>query len=130
MTIGETSAAREMENCGAEINSHKVISLLMEGALERISQARSAINSGNDEQAKQLIGKIIAIINGLRDSLNLNDGGEIALNLENLYQYILERIDQEADSEKTRAIEEAEHLITEIKLGWDAIAPEGVPLAS
>lgn len=124
MSVAQTRAALKLEKQGSKVSSHKVISLLMEGALERISQAKEAIKQGNEEDSIVLIQKIIAIVNGLRNSLNLEVGGEIAVNLDNLYDYIVQRIQETNKDDRSDAMDEIGKLIEEIKSGWDEIEPK------
>ncbi|WP_086932507.1 flagellar export chaperone FliS [Agarilytica rhodophyticola] len=119
MAIQATTAAKALENSQDEISSHQLISLLMDGGLERISQAKTSISHGNQEDADVLLQKIVGIINGLRSSLNFEDGGEIATNLDSLYDYMLDRIDSAPLDDKLKAVSEVGELLTEVKVGWD-----------
>ena len=121
MAIQQTKAAAELERSAATISSHRVISLLMEGALERVQQARDCVEQGNNTEKQLLVEKIIAIINGLRSSLNLNEGGDIAINLDSLYDYMLARISSADDDNEALIFSEVSKLIEELKSGWDAI---------
>lgn len=124
MSIAQTEAAKKLEAFGNEVNSHKVISLLMEGALERISQARTAIEANNIDDAQILVDKLTAIINGLHNSLNFEEGGAVAENLDKVYSYILGRLEALPLEEALDALDEMQDLIAEIKTGWDAIEPK------
>ena len=124
MTIQKTQAALAIENSVDEPSSHKLISLLMAGMLERVFQAKSCIEQGNANDKKVLLDKIVAIINGLRSSLNFEGGQDIAVNLDILYTYMIEQI-IEADTEEKQlfALGEAARLVEEVKVGWDQIEP-------
>ena len=120
MSITSTAAAKHVAVAGND--PHKLISLLMAGLLERVEQARQSIDEGRESDKLSYLQKITAIIHGLRASLNFNDGGDIALNLDSLYDYMLSCLDQAGtDLEKTRALDEVSNLMLEIKAGWDAI---------
>lgn len=121
MAVTQTNAARVMASEGEQMTSHRVISLLMQGALERVAQARRSLVDGNEEDQIILINKIIAIINGLRGSLNIDEGGEIAVNLNDLYEYILNRLNNSDTGVDSAVLEEVGSLINEVKAGWDAI---------
>jgi flagellar protein FliS len=123
MSVAQTEAAKKLEAYGTEVNSHKVISLLMEEALERISQAQVAIKLDNIDDAQILVDKLTAIINGLHNSLNFEAGGAVALNLDKVYSYILDRLEALPLEESLEALDEMARLINEIKSGWDAIEP-------
>ncbi|WP_370978929.1 flagellar export chaperone FliS [Agaribacterium sp. ZY112] len=123
MAVDVTSASLHVDECAND--PHKLISLLMAGTLERISQARQSISSENKEEADILLGKIISIINGLRASLDFNSGGDIAVNLNSLYEYMLERIPNSKDSDQGLvALDEISNLMAQVKDGWDAM-PKG-----
>lgn len=118
MTIQATSAAKALESTEGEITSHQLISLLMAGGLERVNQAKSSLSEGNKDDADILVNKLIGIINGLRSSLNFEQGGDIAVNLDTLYDYMLNRMD-DGEDQRLSAVNEVGDLLTEVKTGWD-----------
>lgn len=119
MALQATAAARVLEEDQEHISSHKLISLLMEGGLERAAQAKSRLEAGDAEEAHILVGRLVGIIDGLRSTLNLEQGGDIALNLDALYQYMLGRV--ESSDVDASAVAEVGELLTEVKVGWDQI---------
>lgn len=124
MAVAQTKAASYIQEHTEEISSHQIISLLMDGALERIEQAIQAQQSGNQADLEILTNKLVAIINGLRNSLNMSAGGEIAENLDALYEYMIEKITQSARSNKVSAFQECGRLLSKVKEGWDQMAME------
>ncbi len=105
-----------------EANPHRLIQMLMEGGLTRLAQARGAMERNQTALKGELVGKAIAIVGGLRQGLNLEQGGELAVNLDNLYAYMTTRL-MEANLKNDPAIlEEVSELLREVKTGWDAIA--------
>lgn len=117
-----TRAAIEMEERAETITPHEVITLMFDGALERVAQAKTALAQGDENETGLLLGKIVGILNGLRESLDLEKGGEIAHNLKGLYDYIIARL-SEAEADTGMAIlSEAESLLTDLKAGWDGIS--------
>lgn len=106
----------------AGADPHRLIQMLMEGGLTRLAQARGAMERQQTAMKGELIGKAIGIVNGLRQSLDLEQGGEIAVNLDGLYDYMARRL-MEANLKNDPAIlEEISGLLREVKEGWDAIA--------
>lgn len=122
MTVKATQAATAFEK--SEPSPHQLISLLMAGTLERVAQAKKSVELGKEEEKFQLVEKIIAIINGLRASLNFEQGGDIAMNLDQLYAYMLDRI-YSADStqDEKEVLDEVARLMAEVKSGWDEAEP-------
>lgn len=106
----------------AGADPHRLIQMLMEGGLTRLAQARGAMERQQIAEKGELISKAIGIVNGLRQSLDIEQGGEIAVNLDSLYDYMVRRL-MEANLKNDSAIlEEVSGLLREVKEGWDAIA--------
>lgn len=118
MAVAQTKAASFIQEHTEEISSHQIISLLMDGALERVDQALVAHKKNNQTDLQILIDKLVAIINGLRNSLNM-DAGEIAENLDALYDYMVGKVTQASYEELAAVLVEVRDLIGEIKAGWD-----------
>lgn len=128
MAVAQTKAASFIQEHTDEISSHQIISLLMDGALERINQALQAHAQNNRVDLEILTNKLVAIVNGLRNSLNMNVG-EIAQNLDALYEYMVERITQADCEQLVSALHEVRGLICEIKTGWDLMDFNSIPSA-
>ena len=101
---------------------HRLIQMLLEGALARIATAKSCLKLNQISKKGENIGRAISIIGGLRDSLDHEVGGEIAQNLENLYEYMTHRLTQANQNNDESALDEVHGLLTNIKLAWDGIA--------
>lgn len=104
-----------------DASPHRLIQMLMEGGLSRLAQARGAMDRGQVAMKGELIGKAIAIVGGLREGLDLEKGGEVAANLDRLYEYMITRL-FEANLHNTVApLDEVAVLLRNVKSGWDAI---------
>ncbi len=111
-----------------DITPYQVIHLLLDGALERVDQAISRLGEGDIDEAAILVQKTIGIVGGLRDSLDMEAGGEIANNLDTLYEYIVARLDAISDNgEPIAVLDEVRKLLSEVHTGWVGIAAEVLP---
>lgn len=106
----------------AAADPHRLIQMLMEGGLTRLAQARGAMERGQTALKGELIGKAIGIVGGLRQGLDLEKGGDIALNLDSLYDYMARRLMEANIQNDVAILEEVSSLLREVKDGWDAIA--------
>lgn len=105
----------------SEADPHRLIQMLFEGGLQRIAQAKGAMQHGNTPLKGELIGKSMGIIGGLRDSLDLSKGGELASNLDNLYSFMLQRLTIANLNNDAAILDEVAALLRDVKEGWDAI---------
>ncbi len=104
-----------------EASPHRLIQMLMDGGLERIAQARGAIQREKLAEKGELIGKAISIIGGLREPLDHKVGGELSQNLDSLYEYMTRRLLEANRGNDIAALDEVAGLLREVKSGWDAI---------
>ena len=104
-----------------DASPHRLIQMLMEGGLTRIAQARGAMERKQTALKGEFIGKAIGIIGGLREGLDLQKGGELAANLDSLYQYMLSRLFEANVKNDTVLLDEVAGLLRNVKSGWDVI---------
>lgn len=104
---------------------HKLIEMLIDGALKAMAKAKGAIERGVIEERTQHINKANEIIIGLRGALDFDQGGEIAANLESLYDYMNRTLMAANRSNDADKVQEVMNLMLEIKQGWGGM-PEDV----
>jgi flagellar protein FliS len=100
---------------------HRIIQMMFAGGLERLAQSRYAIENRDMNNKGLFIGKAIGIVNGLNNSLNMDEGGEIAGNLSQLYDFIIMKVTEANLKNDTQAIDDAVAVLRTLKEGWDAI---------
>ena len=103
---------------------HRLIQMLFEGALEKIQNAKTHIENNEIAGKGEQISWAISIIDGLRVSLDKSAGGEIAENLDMLYDYMSRRLLEANLHTDVTMLDEVTGLITEIKSAWDVIPPD------
>ncbi len=102
---------------------HRLIQMLMNGALDRLAQAKAAFEVKNIEQKGVLLGKSISIIAGLQASLDNEKGADVAANLDKLYDYMQRRLLEANLKNDMAMVEEVSGLLLKVKTSWDAISP-------
>ncbi|KAB7627392.1 flagellar export chaperone FliS [Alkalilimnicola sp. S0819] len=103
---------------------HQLVQMLFEGALSRVAQAKGFIAHNDVEQRFTAIDKAYRIIDGLRLGLDKQSGGELAGNLDDLYEYIQDRLSEANARNAAQPLDEVISLLREIKSGWDEIPVE------
>lgn len=105
----------------ADASPHHLIQMLMDGFLARVNVAKGAMARSDMELKAVYISRAMAIVGGLSESIDLEKGGEIAVNLSQLYNYMTNRLLQASRENDEQILDEVASLMKEIKEGWDAI---------
>ena len=108
----------------AAADPHRLIAMLLDGALERIATARGCMTRGDTAEKARLINRAVSIIGELRSSLDLNSGGPIAMNLGELYDYMCRRLLKATAENRVEMLDEVTKLLNEIRTAWVAIPNE------
>lgn len=104
------------------MDQHQLVSLLYQGVLSSVAAARGALARGDVATKCSSISKAVRIIEeGLMTALDKDAGGEIALNLEALYDYSLRRLLLANAHNDDAMLEEVAHLFEPIAQGWNQI---------
>lgn len=111
-----------MESGIIAADPHKLIAMLYQGTLLALTNARKAMLS-NDVPAKgKAISHAILIIDsGLNASLNKEVGGDLALNLAALYDYMSQRLLEANLNNDMEALKEVARLLIELKEAWEGM---------
>lgn len=116
---------------------HKLISMLYQGALQAIANAKGGMiriaDTKKNKSSKRgltkeiadkcaAISKAVAIIDdGLNASLDKKVGGELAQNLSSLYDYMCKRLVVANLKNDTAILDEVAHLLNDLKNAWEAM---------
>ncbi len=100
---------------------HTLIQMLIDGAIQRLNTAKIHIKQNNIAAKGESLSKAISIIDGLRSSLDMKKGGDIAKNLESLYEYMQRQLLTANLENNIENIEEVVSLLNEIRSGWQSI---------
>ena len=103
---------------------HKLIALLLTGAINKTNLAKAAIEKGDIAMKGELIGKVISIVEYLRVSLEVGIDAEFATNLADLYSYMEVRLSEANIESDVARLDEVLALLGEIEPGWQGIPEE------
>ncbi len=101
-----------------EANGHELIRLLLETLSVRITEAKACIQEKNISEKITRLTKAINILDGLRMSLDIEKGGEISSNLDDLYDYMQRQLIQANANNNVSILDEVKGLVEEIKGAW------------
>jgi flagellar protein FliS len=130
MTYGymrQASAMYQQTRAEGSVESadpHQLIAMLLDGAIERITQARGFIRHGDVPGKGTAISKAVAIVGELGASLDPKAGGEIAQRLGSLYDYVTRRLLFAQLNDDDAALAECIGLLEPVREGWQGIRAE------
>jgi flagellar protein FliS len=101
----------------------QLILMLYHGATAAIASAQQHLRLKNIAAKGEAISKAISIIDGgLKASLDLSVGGELAQNLSDLYAYMAQRLLQANIKNDAKALDEVALLLEQLGQAWETIA--------
>lgn len=105
----------------AAADPHKLILMLMDGALERIATARGCMERKETTEKARLLNRAVSIIGELRSTLDMSAGGQIASNLGALYDYMNSCLLKANADNNIKQLDEVSRLLHEIRSAWGMI---------
>jgi flagellar secretion chaperone FliS len=122
----KSTAMNEYKQVGTKVaaetaDPHHLIQLLMNGFVEKVNTAKYHMNNKDIAAKGENISRAIAILDGLKVSLDMNKGGDIANNLSSLYEYMQRKLLMSNVKDDTANLDEVISLMNEIREGWNAI---------
>lgn len=99
----------------------RLIVILYDGAIKFLKLAIMELNAGNIENKGLYINKALDIINELNNVLDMEAGGEIAMNLRRLYVFMTQNLSAANIKKDPQKIDEVIKLLEELNQGWKAI---------
>ncbi|MFA9209996.1 MAG: flagellar export chaperone FliS, partial [Yersinia sp. (in: enterobacteria)] len=97
-------------------SAHQLITLLFNGAIDCIAQAKGAMLARNIESKCAAISKSVRLVDeGLKAGLDMNAGGELAGHLHALYSYITMRLTQANLRNDVSALDECTRLLSPVR---------------
>ncbi len=137
MSPAQSHAVNAYNNVGVEslanaADPHQLVVMLFNGARAAVAVARGHLQRKEVEAKGKAIGHAISIIDGgLKASLDLKVGGEMAQNLWDLYVYMVQRLLQANLKNDAKALEEVAQLLEQLGSAWESIGakPPSAPAA-
>lgn len=114
-----------LEMVVADASPHELINMLFSGALTAITRAKGLIDQKQLEAKGQQIGKASRILVHLKGCLDLEKGGEVAANLDPLYDYMIQRLMTANRDLDIATLDEVSRLLGEVKAGWESMPEKG-----
>jgi flagellar secretion chaperone FliS len=102
----------------------QLLVMLYDGAIRFLTIAREKMASGELEARHTNLIKAQKIIAELLCSLNLREGGEVAVNLQRVYTWMLQQLVDANMNDRRKPIDDVEGMLKELRESWAAVALE------
>jgi len=103
---------------------HQLVKLLLDGFFDALAEGRGGMRNKDLGAKAQALSRAVRIVDeGLKASLDLTAGGEIAQNLHSLYSYVSLRLTQANLRNDEAILDECQQLMEPIREAWINIAP-------
>ncbi|TAL86745.1 MAG: flagellar export chaperone FliS [Rhodanobacter sp.] len=110
-----------------DADPHKLVSLLLDGAIEQIVKARGYLIHHNVAAKGRSIANTVAIIGALRNSLDHTVDRTLCQRLDSLYEYMTHRLLFAQLNDDHAALDEVVALLAPIRDGWQAVRGSYMP---
>ena len=100
---------------------HQLMLMLFDGALEAMSLTIAAIRNKNFELRSKQNTRSITIINGMRECLDMDTGGELADNLYSLYEYMAQELFRASFKNDAETVRNIQTMLKDIRGSWEKI---------
>ncbi|MBN2680543.1 flagellar export chaperone FliS [Acidithiobacillus montserratensis] len=115
-TAAAMQAYKQVGNQG--VSSDRLVLLGLEGILEHIRRARLAIVSHDISSKAESMDKAYQLTAHLLASVNFEQGGEIAKNLDSLYRFLLNQLAQANIFDDLQALDACQPVLEDLRDAW------------
>lgn len=100
----------------------ELVVMLYDGALRFCDQAATAMDAGDMPAKAAAMSRAFAILAELQNTLNVKDGGDVALQLDALYAHMNDRLVDANIQRSSAPIREVMRLLTPLRDAWAQVA--------
>jgi flagellar protein FliS len=103
------------------VDKGRLIIILYEGAIKFLREAMKAQEAGDIPNKATCINRALDIINELNQSLNMQEGGEIAANLRRIYKFWNDHLLRAKVSRDGNGLAEVEGMMVSLAQAWEVV---------
>lgn len=99
-------------------SKEQILIMLYDGAIRYVRQAKQAIAEGRQADKVHAIGKAMAIVTEFSNTLDYEAGGEIALDLAQLYDFVIRELAAVNARDSIERLEPVEKILLDLREGF------------
>ena len=100
---------------------HQLMLMLFDGAIEAMSMTIGAIQHNKFELRSKQSTRSISVINGMRECLDMEAGGDLANNLYSLYSYMAKELFKASFKNDADTVQNIQTMLKDIRESWEKI---------
>ena len=107
----------------ADSDKRQLVIMMYDGAIDAIKLAVAHAERDERRAVNTAVSRAMTIIAGLRETLDLQKGGSVALHLNDFYQFLTRKLMRSGASASALDLADCQDLLTQVREAWDAISP-------
>ncbi|PIE90079.1 MAG: flagellar export chaperone FliS [Acidobacteria bacterium] len=119
-----TYTANQYRNNSVNTSPEQLVVMCYDGMIRFLTTAETAIKEGDLQNKMKYVNKVLAIVEELQATLDFERGGEIARNLDRLYNFFSSQLMKVSLHEDLEVLEQLKNMFTELRASWAKVASE------
>ncbi len=99
-------------------NREQILIMLYDGAILFLRQAREAMENGKKITKIEKTGRVVNILTELSNTLDFENGGEMAIQLDSVYWYLVKELIRSNTQDDPEPLNVAEKILADLRDGW------------
>lgn len=99
----------------------ELVVMLYDGAIRFVDEARGAADRNDVAGRVRAVARALAIVTELQNTLRVDEGGDVAKELDRLYAYMTTRLLDVNVKKDRKALDEVHQLLSTVRDGWAQI---------
>jgi flagellar protein FliS len=96
----------------------ELVVMLYDGAIRFVGDAKEAADRNDIAARTRAVSRALAIVTELQNTLRLEEGGDVARELDRLYSYMTARLLDSNVKRDRKALDEVHRLLSTVRDGW------------
>lgn len=122
--MNQNAAATYRRNAILTASPGKLVKMLYEGAISNLERTRTSLGDAKlkrSNEAGETLGRAYGIIGELRACLDFEVGGQIARDLDRLYEFSLDQLTSANATREPIHVDHTLRVMRTLKEGWDVV---------
>jgi flagellar secretion chaperone FliS len=108
-------------------NREQILIMLYDGAILFLRQAREAWENGKKIVKIEKTGKVVNILTELSNTLDIEKGGEMAIQLDSIYWYMIKELIRSNTQHDLEPLNVVERILVDLRDGWAGAIEKNKP---